>query len=90
MLRYRARGARRRRRALPVADASSMLDGLLFRARRPLVLTAHDILPREPRPGQRAAQRRLYEHFDAVVVHSEHGRAAPDGRARGRSPRACT
>jgi glycosyltransferase involved in cell wall biosynthesis len=42
--------------------------------RRPLVLTAHDILPREARPGQRAAQRRLYEHFDAVIVHSEHGR----------------
>jgi glycosyltransferase involved in cell wall biosynthesis len=44
-------------------------------ARRPLVLTAHDILPREARPGQRQAQRRLYEHFDAIVVHSEHGRA---------------
>jgi glycosyltransferase involved in cell wall biosynthesis len=43
-------------------------------ARRPLVLTAHDILPREARPGQRQAQRRLYERFDAVVVHSEHGR----------------
>jgi glycosyltransferase involved in cell wall biosynthesis len=39
-----------------------------------LVITAHDILPREPRPGQRRAQRRLYGHFDAVVVHSEHGR----------------
>jgi glycosyltransferase involved in cell wall biosynthesis len=45
-------------------------------ARRPaLVLTAHDVLPREPRPGQLAAQRRLYERFDAIVVHSEHGRA---------------
>jgi glycosyltransferase involved in cell wall biosynthesis len=44
------------------------------RARRPLVLTAHDILPREPRPGQRRAQRRLYECFDAIVVHTEHGR----------------
>jgi glycosyltransferase involved in cell wall biosynthesis len=65
------------------------LDGLLLpggpsagpmrrssgRVRRPLVLTAHDILPREPRPGQRAAQRRLYERFDAVVVHSQSGRA---------------
>jgi glycosyltransferase involved in cell wall biosynthesis len=39
-----------------------------------LVLTAHDVLPREPRSGQLAAQRRLYEHFDAVVVHSEQGR----------------
>jgi glycosyltransferase involved in cell wall biosynthesis len=51
------------------------VDWLLLRAfRRPLVLTAHDVLPREPRPGQRAAQRRLYARVDAVVVHSEHGR----------------
>src|SRR4051812_36664171 len=51
------------------------VDALLLRAfRRPLVLTAHDVLPREPRPGQRAAQRRLYERVDAVVVHSGHGR----------------
>ena len=42
--------------------------------RRPLVLTAHDVLPREPRPGQRGAQRRLYQRVDAVLVHSEHGR----------------
>ena len=42
--------------------------------RRPLVLTAHDLLPREPRPGQLAAQRRLLERVDAVVVHSEYGR----------------
>jgi glycosyltransferase involved in cell wall biosynthesis len=41
--------------------------------RPPLVLTAHDVLPREPRPGQLDAQRRLYERVDAVVVHSEHG-----------------
>lgn len=39
-----------------------------------LVLTAHDVLPREPRPGQLTAQQRLYERFDAVIVHSEHGR----------------
>jgi len=43
--------------------------------RPPLVLTAHDVLPREPRPGQLDAQRRLYERVDAVVVHSEHGAA---------------
>jgi glycosyltransferase involved in cell wall biosynthesis len=43
-------------------------------ARRPLVLTAHDVLPREAHPGQREAQRRLYDRFDAVVVHSQHGR----------------
>jgi glycosyltransferase involved in cell wall biosynthesis len=41
--------------------------------RRPLVLTAHDLLPREPRPGQAAAQRRLFERVDAIVVHSEYG-----------------
>jgi glycosyltransferase involved in cell wall biosynthesis len=40
----------------------------------PVVLTAHDVLPREPRRGQVTAQRRLYEAVDAVVVHSEHGR----------------
>jgi glycosyltransferase involved in cell wall biosynthesis len=42
--------------------------------RRPLVLTAHDLLPREPRPGQVRAQRRLYDAVDAVIVHSQHGR----------------
>jgi glycosyltransferase involved in cell wall biosynthesis len=43
-------------------------------ARPKRVLTAHDVLPREPRPGQLSAQRRLYERMDAVVVHTEHGR----------------
>jgi glycosyltransferase involved in cell wall biosynthesis len=45
------------------------------RRRPPLVLTAHDVLPREPRGGrvQLDAQRRLYERVEAVVVHSEHG-----------------
>jgi glycosyltransferase involved in cell wall biosynthesis len=42
---------------------------------RPLVLTAHDLLPREPRLGQARAQRRLYEAVDAVIAHSEYGRA---------------
>ncbi len=50
------------------------LDVHLLPRGRPLVLTAHDVLPREPRPGQLAAQRRLYERMDAVVVHSGHGR----------------
>ena len=56
------------------------LDGrLLPRGRRAgggqaLVLTAHDVLPREARTGQREAQRRLYERFDALIVHTEHGR----------------
>jgi glycosyltransferase involved in cell wall biosynthesis len=50
------------------------LDVHLLPRSRPVVLTAHDVLPREPRPGQHSAQRRLYERVDAVVVHSEHGR----------------
>ena len=37
------------------------------------VLTAHDVIPREPRPGQIAATRKLVHRMDAVVVHSEHG-----------------
>ena len=42
--------------------------------RVPVVLTAHDLLPREPRPGQAWAQRRLYDAVDAIVVHSAYGR----------------
>jgi glycosyltransferase involved in cell wall biosynthesis len=42
--------------------------------RAPLVLTAHDLLPREAQPGQARAQRRLYDSVDAVIVHSEYGR----------------
>jgi glycosyltransferase involved in cell wall biosynthesis len=41
---------------------------------RPVVITAHDLLPREPRPGQVRSQRRLYRAADAVIVHSAHGR----------------
>jgi glycosyltransferase involved in cell wall biosynthesis len=53
------------------------LDVRLLPQDRPLVLTAHDVLPREPRlpVGQVRAQRRLYDAVDAVVVHSERGRA---------------
>ena len=52
------------------------LDQHLLRAySRPRVITAHDVLPREPRPGQAEAQRQLYERMDAIVVHTEHGRA---------------
>jgi glycosyltransferase involved in cell wall biosynthesis len=51
------------------------LDVRLLPRVKPVVLTAHDVLPREPRPGQHAAQRRLYDRVDAVVVHSEHGRS---------------
>jgi len=75
MLRYRELAARTADvvhfQWLPVQH----LDGRLLPRDRPLVLTAHDVLPREPRPGQLSAQRRLYDRFDAVIVHSEHGRA---------------
>jgi glycosyltransferase involved in cell wall biosynthesis len=47
---------------------------------RPLVLTAHDLLPREPRPGQVGAQRRLMDRVDALVVHSAYGREQLVGR----------
>jgi glycosyltransferase involved in cell wall biosynthesis len=50
------------------------IDVRLLPRSRPVVLTAHDVMPREPRRGQIAAQRALYERVDAVVVHSEHGR----------------
>ena len=74
MLRYR-------RALAPAADvvhlqwlSVPLLDlGLL--PDRPLVLTAHDLLPREPRPGQVRAQRRLLQRVDAVVTHSAYGRA---------------
>jgi glycosyltransferase involved in cell wall biosynthesis len=49
------------------------VDAYLLPPKRPRILTAHDILPREPRPGQIAATRRLLDKMDAVVVHSEHG-----------------
>jgi glycosyltransferase involved in cell wall biosynthesis len=41
---------------------------------RPVVITAHDLLPREPRLGQAWAQRQLYDAADALIVHSEYGR----------------
>jgi glycosyltransferase involved in cell wall biosynthesis len=51
------------------------LDAALLPARHPRLLTAHDVLPREPRRGQRAGQRRLYARMDAVIAHSQHGAA---------------
>jgi glycosyltransferase involved in cell wall biosynthesis len=73
MLRYRRRAAR----AADVVHFQWLtvqsLDRYLL-PRTPTVLTAHDLLPREPRPTQVGAQRRLYDAVDAVVVHSEYGR----------------
>jgi glycosyltransferase involved in cell wall biosynthesis len=53
--------------AMPWLDVHLLPD-------RPLVLTAHDLLPREPRPGQARAQRRIFDRVDALIAHSEHGR----------------
>jgi glycosyltransferase involved in cell wall biosynthesis len=50
------------------------VDAYLLPRRRPVVLTAHDLLPREARPGQARAQRRLYQRVQALIVHSQYGR----------------
>lgn len=50
-------------------------DALLLRPRAPLVLTAHDLLPR--RTAQRTRTwRRLFARCDRVVVHSQSGKRA--------------
>ena len=72
MLRYRRRAAgadvvHLQWLTAPTLDVRLLPD-------RPLVLTAHDLLPREPRLGQVRAQRRLFERVDALVVHSDYGR----------------
>lgn len=50
------------------------VDLLGLPRKRPLVITAHDILPREARRFQRAAQRGIYRRADRVIAHSAHGR----------------
>ena len=69
---------RLRRRAADLVHfqwlAVQHVDHRLLPRDKPVVLTAHDVLPREERArGQRAAQLRLYDAVDAVVVHSHHG-----------------
>jgi len=54
--------------------AMQQIDRYLLPKGKPTVLTAHDVLPREPKPGQLKAQRDLYNRVDAVVVHSQHGK----------------
>jgi glycosyltransferase involved in cell wall biosynthesis len=53
--------------------ASPQLDERLLPRGRPLVLTAHDLLPRRT-ASKRDLWRRLFGRFDRVVVHSERGR----------------
>jgi glycosyltransferase involved in cell wall biosynthesis len=50
------------------------IDAWLLPPKRPRVLTAHNVVAHEGRPGQASARRRLLRAMDAVVVHSEHGR----------------
>ncbi len=86
-----------RRRAEAEADvvhfqwlAAQPLDVHLLPRRVPTVLTAHDVLPREPRPGTLAAQRRLYARVDAVVAHTAHGRDRLVRRGRRGARARCT
>jgi glycosyltransferase involved in cell wall biosynthesis len=53
--------------------AAPELDAYIFRPRVPAVFTAHDLFPRRT-AGKRQLWRALLRRFDAVVVHSEHGR----------------
>jgi glycosyltransferase involved in cell wall biosynthesis len=53
--------------ALPEADS------WLLRHRAPLVLTAHDLLPRRT-AGKTGLWRRTFGRFERIVVHSERGR----------------
>jgi glycosyltransferase involved in cell wall biosynthesis len=50
-------------------------DRYLLRARAPLVLTAHDLLPRRT-AARRELWRGVYGRFARIVVHSERGRIA--------------
>jgi glycosyltransferase involved in cell wall biosynthesis len=49
------------------------VDAWLLHTRRPLVFTAHDLLPRRTARHTRT-WKRLFERFDRVVTHSERGR----------------
>ena len=61
-----------RRRPRPVARApGSRL--VLLRHRAPLVLTAHDLLPRRT-AAKTGLWRRAFGRFERIVVHSERGR----------------
>ena len=55
--------------------AAPELDVALLRSSRPLVFTAHDLLPRRT-ARRRRLWRHLFRRFDRIVVHSERGRDA--------------
>lgn len=73
MLRYARRGAVHADVVHFQWLAIQQLDSRLLPRDKPLVLTAHDVLPRTAAPGQRAGQAHLYRGMDAVIAHSEHG-----------------
>jgi glycosyltransferase involved in cell wall biosynthesis len=52
--------------------SAAPLDRWLFRARGPLVFTAHDLLPRRT-AGKAKLWRTLFARFDRIVVHSNRG-----------------
>ena len=54
--------------------AAPELEVLALRHSAPLVLTAHDLLPRRT-ASRRRLWRRLFARFERIVVHSERGRA---------------
>ena len=56
-------------------------DAWLLHTRRPLVFTAHDLLPRRTARRTRT-WRRLFRRFDRIVTHSERGRRTPRGVRR--------
>jgi glycosyltransferase involved in cell wall biosynthesis len=49
------------------------VDSFLLRARAPLVLTAHDLIPRRT-AGRTDTWKRLFSRFARIVVHSEKGK----------------
>ncbi len=55
--------------------AAPELDARLLRHRAPLVLTAHDLLPRRT-AAKTGLWRRAFGRFERIVVHSENGREA--------------
>jgi glycosyltransferase involved in cell wall biosynthesis len=50
------------------------VDSWLLRHRAPLILTAHDLLPRRT-AAKTGLWRRAFNRFERIVVHSERGRA---------------
>ncbi len=58
--------------------AAPELDVVLLRSKRPLVFTAHDLVPRRTARRRRLWER-LFARFDRIVVHSQRGRGVLAG-----------